>query len=193
MKRKAIMKWRTTKFDGSESANLPLRPKDLVLHFRTQMVSPDRPEILDFWQMKGECELWITNKEEELPPGFELHPKEVCNDLARKMGCKLNSGWAPGEFVQYPTIWRVRAGDRVVIVGERSHLEGGVYHGVFDFGTSALTYWLWPGRQLPSVEDAIAATPAEGDSVCKEWMRQAYARVSSMGVPRTFNENWTLG
>src|ERR1700686_1980113 len=105
------MKWRVTNFDGSESGIFPLRPTDLVLHFRTQMLSGDKPEILDFWQMKRESELWITNKAEELPPGFELHPTEVCNELARKMEAKLNSGWIPEEVVQYPSIWRVRAGD----------------------------------------------------------------------------------
>jgi len=86
---------------------------------------------------------------------------EVCNDLARKMEAKLNNGSMPGEIVQYPSIWRVRAGDRVVIIGERSHLEGGVYHGVFNFRTSALLYWLCPDGQLPSADDVLRAVPAE--------------------------------
>jgi len=187
------MKWMVTNFDGSESGIFPLRLNDLVLHFRIHVLSADRPEILDFWQMKGESELWITNKEEELPPGFELHPTEVCNDLARKMEAKLNSGWMPGEIVYYPSIWRVQAGDRIVIIGERSHLEGGVFRSVFDFGASALVYWLWPDGQLPWVDDVLRAVPAQSDSVCKKWMRQAYARVRAMGGPRIFDESWKLG
>ena len=187
------MKWFHTKFDGSESGKLFLMPKDIVLHFRISPFAGDKPEILDYWQMKGTSVLQITNKDDELPPGFELHPTEVCNELAQKMVAKMKSGWKPKEIIHYPSVWRVRAGDRVAIIGERPHLEDAMFCGLFEFSESALVYWLWLGGQLPTIEEITCAVPQEGDKQCEEWMMRAYSKVRSMGVPNTFAEDWSLG
>ena len=187
------MKWFLSSFDGSESGNLKLLPGDLLMHFRTPLLSGDRPEILDLWLMKEESQFRITNKEIEMPPGFELHPDEVCNAPAYRMTEKLNGGWEPGDIVHAPNIWRVRAGDRLTLIGERPWLDGGMMLGLFDFKESALAYWLRGDGQMPFFEEALALAPSEGDTKRQEWGRRALARVSAMGLPREMATEWRIG
>jgi hypothetical protein len=91
--------------------------------------------------MKSRSELRIINKEEEMPPGFELHPSEVCNALPFGMTQKLKRGWTPCEIFEAPNIWRVRVGDRMALIGERPWSDGGMFMSVFDFKEAALVYW----------------------------------------------------
>jgi hypothetical protein len=187
------MKWLVSSFDGSESGNLKLLPGDLLMHFRTPLFSSDKPGVLDLWQMKDEGQLRITNKEAELPPGFELHPTEVCNALAYSMTTKLSSGREPGDIIYAPNIWRVCAGDRLTLIGERPWLEDRMMLGLFDFKESALVYWLRKGGQMPFMEEALAATPSDGDTKRQEWGRRAVAKVAAMGLPRVMAEEWRIG
>lgn len=187
------MKWFVSSFDGSESGNLKLLPGDLLMHFRTPFLGGDRPEILDLWLMKEESQLLITNKEAEMPPGFELHPDEVCNALAHRMTEKLNGGWKPGGIIHAPNIWRMRAGDRLTLIGKRSWLEEGMVFSLFTFKESALAYWLRGDGQMPSFEEALAPAPSDGDTKRQEWGRRAVAKVAAMGLPREMAVEWRIG
>jgi hypothetical protein len=187
------MKWFVSSFDGSESGNLKLLPGDLLMHFRTPLFSGDKPELLDLWKMNDDAQLRITNKEAELPPGFELHPTEVCNALAHGMAKKLSNGWEPRDIMQAPNIWRVCAGDRLTLIGERPWLEDGMMLGLFDFKESALAYWLLEDGQMPFMEEALAAAPSDGDTKRQEWGRRAVAKVAAMGLPRVMAEEWRIG
>jgi hypothetical protein len=187
------MKWFVTSFDGSESGDLKLFPGDLLLHFRTALLGDGKPEILDLWQMKEEGQLWFATKEKEMPPGFELHPTEVCGALLISMRQKLNSGWKPGDIVWAPNIWCVRAGDRMALVGERPWVEGVTMYGIFDFKTSALAYWLRADGEMPLMEEALAAAPSDGDAKSLEWAQRAYSKVAAMGIPGFVDENWSVG
>jgi hypothetical protein len=187
------MKWLISSFDGSESCDLKLMPGDLLMHFRTPLFSDDKPEILDLWLMKEEGQLRITNKEAEMPPGFELHPTEVGDALAYRMMEKLKKGWKPGEIVEAPNIWRVRTGDRLTLLGERPWLEDGMMLGLFEFRKSALAYWLRKDGQMPFMEEALAGAPSDEDTKRKEWGRRAYSKVAAMGLPREMAEEWTIG
>lgn len=164
---------------------------DLVIHLRTPWLGGD-PTVLDFWMMKGGEQFVMTAREEEFPPGFELHPTEAKNQFARRMMRKLREGWKPGEIMTSPNIWRVQAGDRVTLMGNRPHTETGEFFGLFDFDTCALAYWLSPEGEMPFLEGALGVCPTnEGPQA--EWMRTAFAKVRSRGVPGVFYTEWGLG
>ncbi len=185
------MKWLIHRFKGSESIDLTLFPGDLLLHLRTPLLEGDRPSVLDLWQMQQAGTLWVTRKPADLPPGFELRYDEVCNALAHEM---MAAGTlSRGEKTEAPNIWRIRAGDRLAMIGERPTAEGGVFYGLFDFETAALVYWLRADGEMPFMEEAMASAPLEHDAMRLDWARRAIAKVSAMGTPRIINTEWRLG
>ena len=186
------MKWFITRFNGSETGKLKLLPGDLLLHFRTPLLGSGKPEVLDLWQMNQEGYLWLTNKQSDMPPGFELQLDEVCNAAASRMMDKVKQGWSLGEKAEAPNIWRVRTGDRLALLGERAWQEGGVLHGIFEFDTSALAYWLREDGDMPLMEEAMAGAPAEEDAMRLEWARCALSKVTTMGVPRVMATDWRI-
>jgi hypothetical protein len=185
------MKWFIHRFTGSESIDMNLFPGDLLLHFRTPLLAGDRPAVLDLWQMQQTGKLWVTSKPADLPPGFELRFDEVCNALAHQM---LAEGTlSRGEKTEAPNIWRVRAGDRLATIGQRSTAEGGVLYGLFQFDTAALVYWLRQNGEMPLMEEAMTAAPSEDDTMRLEWARRAFPKVAKMGAPKVMDTEWRLG
>src|SRR5205809_4811744 len=68
----------------------------------------------DFWTMRDGDFVTITNRWADLPRWFELHPSEVAGGAAFKVMQRLQAGYQPTEPMNAPTIWRVKAGDRLV-------------------------------------------------------------------------------
>lgn len=87
----------------------------------TGLLSPenDSMALTDYWRFNDGDFVTITNRIEDLPAWFELHPSEVSGKYARWMMKKLNDGYQPGEKVTAPNLWRIRAGDRLVWIGPK--------------------------------------------------------------------------
>ncbi|MCE5334503.1 MAG: hypothetical protein LLG06_07910 [Desulfobacteraceae bacterium] len=99
----------------------------------------DQFGIADIWELKNGDFATITDRHDDLPDWFELHPFETSNSAARWMKRKLDAGYEPTEPVDGPNIWRVRAGDRIIWVGgSRSDIksEEGIL-GIMEFMTDA--------------------------------------------------------
>ena len=166
-----MMKWMVCAFDGSESVPLTLFPGDLVIHLRPDLWG-GKPEIPDFWEMVDHGEMLFTIRADEVPP--VVSPRRP-------------SGNEP--IGDPPNVWRVRAGDRVVLIGERPH---GRIHLLFDFRECALVHWRYGEDDMPLPMDALRDTAPSGDPAKVEWMRLAASKVAAMGVPNEFSEDWKL-
>lgn len=190
---KKCAKWLRANFDGSESLLLPgLCDGDLVMHFRTSMWNTT-PEVLDFWIMNGGEIFSITNKEEEFPPGFELHYTEARKAHAHTVARRIKERGHPGEVMHSLNIWRVKAGDRVVLIGERSWLDGGVMLHVHDFSECALVFWMHDDGEWPTVEEMIELGSKQGQEPQISWGKVAVQKVIAMGTPSSIAEDWRLG
>lgn len=153
------------------------------------------PQIVDLWQMRDGDFVTITNRTADLPAWFELHPTEVCDALVFEMLKKLESGYQPGEIMDGPSIWRLKAGDRLVWVGESRPGSKAVNHvlailecrecalAVGESNRGAPEEWLAFGSFLhPEL------TPAELART-----RAAAEAVGKLGMPRTIALQWALG
>jgi len=187
------------RFGSDTTMRLSCRSGDLVLWMRWRDTFSDQPDlrILDGWNIGEGDFLTISNRIEDLPPWFELHPTEVTGLAAFKMKKKLEAGYVWGEPVDGPNLWRVLPGDRIVWAGEDrpgTKSFGGVLS-VLEFRTCALVIgesngpsanlflWdRWPEGKLPPERVALG--------------RAAVAAVRKLGLPNecpNLDEWWALG
>src|ERR1035437_10338806 len=108
----------------------PCRQGDFILWigYLNILSGSESMQIRDLWEMRDGYHATITNRPEDLPAWFELHPTKVCDVLALKMMAKMEKGYKPGERIDGPNLWRLKSGDRVAWVGaerpERPSVNG---------------------------------------------------------------------
>ncbi len=178
------IQWTLGPVDSSFGGPFPLFAGDLLIHFRTAFSGLGQPTICDMWQMNRGSQLWFAHRKELVPPGFQWHRSEVEGS---------NPETEDDEVMQAPHFWRVRAGDRLTLIGERPYLEAGMCSMILEFRESALVYWLRQDGQMPTPEEALSASPSPNDSLRLDWARRAVSKVTALGPPRTLATDWRLG
>lgn len=136
----------------------------------------------------------LTNRFEDLPAWFAVHPTEATGRCIGPMLSKLNAGSNVGERVDGPNVWRVVAGDRLVWIGaERPGLPS--VEGVLcllNFRESALV----AGDGADTLESFVAygaPTAERMPEADARALRHAVACVTRLGPPREFASEWLLG
>ena len=116
----AIANEKTVHISSNMTLRLQLQQDDVMLwlRYRGMIFSPSsRPDILDVWRhVEGDSAL-ITNRAEDLPDWFTLHPTECANQLAYARMASLAAGESVEDPVEGPHIWRVLPEDRLVWSG----------------------------------------------------------------------------
>ncbi len=169
--------------DGSFHGPFPLFAGDLLIHFRTELQGLGQPGICDMWQMSSGSQLWFAHRRELVPPGFQLHRSEVAGSTHEM---------EDGEMMHAPSFWRVRAGDRLVLIGERPNLEAGMCYHILEFRESALVDWVREDGLMPMPEEALSASPSPDDALRLGWARRAVAKITALGPPRTMAAEWRI-
>lgn len=153
------------------------------------------PKVMGMWVVQDGNFVTVTNRRQDLPDWFELHPLEVSGSLVHWMMEKLNSGYDPADPMDRSNLWRIFAGDSLVWVGlSRPDLKGdeGVL-ALIDFRDNALVV----GEPFdPSSDTAIFG--GMGKSVTPEVAqrcRNGMLAVSRLGIPRVAaaDHQWRLG
>jgi len=175
------------------------RKGDFLVWFRWKSVFADPDQgvgIVDVWEMRAGDFVTITNRCEDLPSWFELHPTEVCGRLAYKMMERLNKGYRPGDILDGPNLWRLRAGDRLAWTGSPRHATpcSGSILAVLDFREAALAIGETNRDQTMEESVAFGSLTTEGQrSENAAKCHEAVMFVRQMGVPRTLATDWQLG
>lgn len=185
-----------TRFGSDRTLRLSCREGDLLIWFRWTSVLAEHLEVIDVWEMRAGDYATITNRWNDLPSWFELHPTEVCDRLIRSMQARIENGDIPDEVMEGPNLWRARAGDRLVWMGPpRTGVPAhGNVLGVIDFTESALVAGETNRTQTAAGEWLFGALTPEGtrpENVARG--REAVAVVRAMGIPRTLATAWRLG
>lgn len=175
------------------------RKGDFLAWFRWRGIfgNPENSvDMLDVWEMRSGDFVTITNRTDDLPRWFELHPTEVCNHLAYEMAAKLNKGYRPSGIMDGPNLWRIRGGDRLAWIGEqRADIQPqGHVLAVLDFDNPALA--VGETNRNQTMEDAIAfgsLTPEGQEPQNAAKVHEAVLMVRKMGIPRTLDMDWQLG
>jgi hypothetical protein len=147
--------------------------------------------VRDFWLVRDGDFVTITNRSADLPSWFELHPSEVCGSAVSKMMERLAAGYQPKEPMDAPTIWRVKAGDRLVWGSlERRHEP---VRELLAFEADALASGEsstldpnWPTHFVTPDEKDLSPSAAAA-------IRAGFKAAIGLGVPRVFAEEWKFG
>ena len=180
-------------FRKNTTTRLSFRNTDYLLHFRYTNIFSEKLSILDMWELKsGDCAV-ITNRKEDLPNDFKLHPSEVCNSLIYELLDSFNNGDYPPEPMDAINLWRVRAGDTIVWVGDdRPDIKSdqGILQ-IYKFSECALLY----GEPKDPI-DMFTFGSNLGTEIDKKSLaecQRAVAIVRTFGLPRTLSPEWQLG
>jgi hypothetical protein len=176
----------------------PCRRGDFLLWlgYRDLSSGPGELQCHDFWEMRDGYRVTFTNRLEDLSPGFQLHPTEVCNSFAYRLMPKIEKGDYPDEPISGPNLWKLRSGDRVAWVGEerpgRRSVTGVL--AILDCDECALA--VGEGDKEKGLEGFIGfGRPSTPTMRPTDVVRcQAAVRaVKQLGLPRTWGPEWVLG
>lgn len=185
-------------FDSNTTKRWSCRKGDYIFWCRSKgsiMSNSNNPDINDVWQLNDGDSVLLTNRYQDLPSWFQLHPLETSGSLARRMMQKINSGYKPGDINEGPNIWKVKAGDSVVWVGEpRSHIESdNAVLSLITFNNNAVIIGesnLEHGTLLDFGSFDQVNQSKEDLLRCQE----GWAAATQLGMPRTISTGkWTIG
>jgi hypothetical protein len=175
----------------------PCRRGDFILWmgYADIFAGPESIKIHDLWEMRDGYHVTITNRPEDFPAWFELHPAEVCNNLALKMAARIEEGHYPEEPLDGPNLWRLKSGDRVAWVGaerpDRPSVDGIL--AILDCRECALAVGEGDRGGLEEFVDFGAPTTPDMKPEDAARCRAAVEVVKQLGLPRSWGPEWRLG
>jgi hypothetical protein len=191
------MKPEIIRFRQDMTLRWPCRRGDFLMWFGFSGIfsGPGAIRCYDLWEMRDGYHVTITNRFEDLPPWFRLHPSEICDSFVYKMYEQIERGDYPPSPMDAPNLWRLKSGDRVAWVGadrpERRAVDGIL--AVLDCDECALL--VGEGDRGGLEEFAGFGCPStpemarQGLAIC----RAALKVVKSLGLPCTWGPDWMLG
>lgn len=160
------------------------------------ILNPPKPK--DYWVLNSKSAALITNKVEDFPSWFGLHPSERSGRLASPSAfAEINAGKVdfPSEPIEGPNIWRCKPGDWLLWLGEGNserQSKSGIL-GLYGFSACALAAReLSPGEiGLPASTEAglQAEFPPAMGAMLAAAMRLAGPRMQT----RVFSDSWGIG
>jgi hypothetical protein len=166
-------------FKGGRETQV-LLPGEVVIHFRLSDPFAWQHRVSDFWVMEQEALLTITSRRHELPPGIVLH--QECGDA---YALWMQSMYAPEEVCP-PNVWKVRAGDYLVMAGPGEDVLT-----LLPFEENAVAYWLEGDGSFPDLLEGMAG-PDSSDPRHVEILRRAALEVAGRPMLRSFATEWSI-
>jgi hypothetical protein len=173
------------------------RKGDYVIWFTWNNVFVETIEglrIKDIWEMKDGDFLSITNRVEDMPKWFSLHPTEVCNKVAYDLLAKFNKGEYPEKPIEAQNIWRLKIGDRLAWLRQSWADSDYSVASVLAFRENALV--IGENMHTKSSDELIemvSLIKEQKTETSMAMIRNAVEFVRQMGVPREYAHEWMLG
>jgi hypothetical protein len=156
---------------------------------------PEAIQCYDIWEMRDGYHVTITNRLEDLPPWFRLHPTEVCDSFVYKMMATVEKGDYPSEPMDGPNLWRLKSGDRVAWVGaerpERPSVNGIL--AILDCDECALAVGEGDWDSVKQFACFGVPTAPKMNPEDSARCQTAVKIVKQLGVPRSWRPEWRLG
>ncbi len=151
---------------------------------------------VDLWEMRAGDTALLTNRLEDVPDWLDLLPSELTGRYLSQALDRLQRSVVPGEPVELPNLWRLRAGDLLLWMGDSRGLyddTGGVLM-LIECHASALL--LGTAAQIDDLGDLLvfaAPTLLESRPERQQQIRQASAAANRRKPLNVWTELWMLG
>jgi hypothetical protein len=184
-------------FSADMTLHWSFSESDLLVWMRWENIFTERTvEIVNVWEMRDGDHVTITNRIEDLPIWFKLHPSEASGIMSNKMLALLDKGYqVPPNPLAGPNIWRPASGDRLVWMGQTRNAqknENGILSIIsFDQCALVLGESNRTGRD-PSISFG-SWTKEELDPMDLTPCKHAVHVVKQMGIPSRMRFRWGLG
>jgi hypothetical protein len=184
-------------FGNDMTLRWPCRRGDFILSFGFPGIlsTPEAIRIKDVWEMQDGYHVTVTNRLEDLPIWFRLHPTEVCDSFAYQMMPKVEKGDYPAEPMEGPNLWRIKSGERMAWVGRdrpERHSRNGVL-AVLDFVACALVVGEGHHDDLNEFAGFGRLTKAKMNAGDIARCQFGVEVVRRLGLPDTWSPEWLLG
>jgi hypothetical protein len=183
-------------FDEDTTIRWSCRKDDIVCWLRMHGMFAGNWDMRDFWQCWDGDFLVITNRKSDFPAGFKLHPSELQDTTVWQYQSNPDPALYAAEPIDAPNLWRVRAGDRLLWVGDERDVQPSIEGilGLVEFRENALiaretnleiNYMEWVAGQprRKEIEPSRLALVRNGVNV-----------VQRLGLPQTLSTGeWGIG
>ncbi|MEN6478491.1 MAG: hypothetical protein ABFD20_02490 [Anaerolineales bacterium] len=179
-------------FGADTTQYLPCRNGDALMWLEYPSMFDAQPEIVDIWQLHDGEYVLMTNRWEDIPSWFSLHPNEVRGHYLPRMREQINAGQAADEVLDGPNVWRVRAGDRLVWVGSPrpNTISAEGVLGILEARDDLLV--LGPERLLTDILTGVPSETLSDETMAA--LRLGLGGATQLGVPRVMAQGkWGLG
>jgi hypothetical protein len=158
----------------------------------------EEPLVADVWSICDEALVTITNRWQDFPPWFDLHPLEVSGQFIPWMKQRMEARDYPEEPIDGPNIWRVKGGDRVVWVGlprsEQTSVDGVL--GIVDCRAAVVVLGeiaMSARRQGAILDELFPFMHFEQSPQAMALCTAGLKAEQSLGLPPVYDSEWRLG
>jgi hypothetical protein len=183
------------KFGKDTTKRISFRKDDLLFHLRFTNIFNKTVSILDVWQLKSGDYATITNRLDDLPSGFKLHPTEACGPLVYKIIEQYNGSDGPSEPIYSNNLWRVRDGDMLIWLGSDrpdNKSDNGILQ-IYLFSECALLSGESNYKTLENSIDFGAITNIPNYDKRINEVRELLKSLKLKGLPNSISTAWRLG
>lgn len=179
----------TVHFGIEHTERLPGCGGDLLMHVRSLPLQGEL-QLTDIWKLNGNTQILLTNRHQDLPYWFQMHPLETGGEALEWMRTLLEAGYEPPEDpMEGPGIWRLCSGDKLVWL---HHTPNADQMTIYEMGACALLVIASAGDSeglallLEDIDSPEDATDLKRVQDCR-------GRISLLPASRTFSDTWLFG
>jgi hypothetical protein len=197
MRHSDVMPPQMLEFRRDMTLRWPCRRGDFILWFRFDDIlsGPEGLKCRDFWEMRDGYHVTLTNRLEDMPPWFKLHPTEICDSFLDKLRTQIEKGDYPPMPLDGPNLWRMKTGDRLAWVGadrpDRASVDGIL--AIVDFRDCALVIGEGDRGGLKDFIGFGSLTTPEMSEEDITRCQNAVKVIRDRGAPRGWGPEWRLG
>lgn len=180
---------RTVYFGIEHTERLPGRGGDLLIHVRALPLK-GKLTLSDVWKLSDNTQILLTNRHQDLPDWFKMHPLETGGTALGWMKQLLEAGYEPPEDpMEGPGIWRLCSGDKLVWL---HHTRNADQMTIYEIGACGLLVRASTGdsEDLPFLSDGI---DQPDDATDLKRVQDCWGQISLLPASRTFSDTWLFG
>jgi len=170
----------------------PCRKGDYILWVRWGLFD-EAAKMLDIWEMRNGNLVTLSNRVDDFPAWFEIHPLERLYDYL-KDDPQINN--YADEVMEGPNIWRIQTGDRLIWLGESrpgfQSINGII--SILDFNSCALCVGESNAKSHNSIFDYIGfgSLPPEAQSASDVISKKIKKITRNYQRPRNIDLEWLI-